>query len=967
MAERFLGAVVIALVCAAAGCKRSPVEHRRQQNEEAARTSDLPALQETALRAIALLGKAPPSPHDATPWTFEEESRTDRVWSRHAVLVHRAALATLTRTWWLRASIEAREGPLEATHVKSREPTLSRERVGKKRQGLTARSTTWLSILTVLGEEMVAPSALPIKAASDETLLSLAEANLWLEEAMTSFVVEAAAKSKRVDAEHVRAAYAALVKETGLRHPSEARQASEYAVWRSLLAPIARSLIEQRARANTDAVAFLAKHVDLALDATAFRTLEEGAMRHAREALSGERPPCAAAFWPTPFGPPKVSSPAYVRDADLANAIAPWITYRVGSSAVQLRLEPHPAVNADLPRAAADWTLPQAELASFHATGWSWSLLLRLHQRQAFAAAPLALEDLAAALTIYAWQAIRRAESWAKGSKVGVIDEPTMQQVLGPAMIPVAPPEGKSDPVPTSAAPAPLFRDVSKDSGLDIDHAQNAKPKPDPVSMGAGIAVGDMNADGYPDVFLAGAGGGRLFINRGKEKLRTFVDESDGWGVPRDLGETTSAVMFDMEGDGDLDLLLLRRERSAILLKQDAGGRLTDATARMRLAPRPGMHAVAVLDAEGDGDLDLVFGSYGPPAANGPSPQPSSDGLNGAPLQLFKLGSDGKYIDDTKRAGLLDVTGWVLSIDAVDLDNDGRLDLVTTGPFAPPTFLHNKGDGTFEFTDAVPPGVCGMRGMAIGDIDDDGDDDLLMSSHRINGQEARFIEPQGANVSWDRVPLDLQVQPNGPLFFVNPGKDKGAFARVSWPAPPRFGHGIRLFDYENDGDLDAYMTAGGIDGSPSATHANVMMLADRGRYTWASATSPEAFAGNSRAVVAFDIDADGDMDLLVSNQGRSPVLLQNIQSQGNHFVKLRLVAQGSNRNAIGAKVVVKTKTLTRTRSVLLGSGYMGQEDDVLTIGIGRAKEAEISVTWPNGKVQSVGKVTADKYREVKEP
>lgn len=113
-------------------------------------------------------------------------------------------------------------------------------------------------------------------------------------------------------------------------------------------------------------------------------------------------------------------------------------------------------------------------------------------------------------------------------------------------------------------------------------------------------------------------------------------------------------------------------------------------------------------------------------------------------------------------------------------------------------------------------------------------------------------------------------------------------------------------------------------------------------------TAPEAFPGNSRSVVAFDADLDGDLDLVVNNFGQPPRMLENTQHAKNRGLRLRLRGKGKNTRAVGALVEVKAGKLVARRQVSCGLGYLGQDDEVIHVGIGRSTAADVTVTWPDG-------------------
>lgn len=122
--------------------------------------------------------------------------------------------------------------------------------------------------------------------------------------------------------------------------------------------------------------------------------------------------------------------------------------------------------------------------------------------------------------------------------------------------------------------------------------------------------------------------------------------------------------------------------------------------------------------------------------------------------------------------------------------------------------------------------------------------------------------------------------------------------------------------------------------------------------------APEAFPGNSRSVVAFDMDQDGDLDLAVNNFGQPPRLLENVQHTANTALRIRLRGTGANTRAVGAELEIRTGKRVQRRQITAGLGYLGQDDEVVHVGLGRSKVADVVVTWPDGKTSAHRKLGA---------
>jgi hypothetical protein len=212
----------------------------------------------------------------------------------------------------------------------------------------------------------------------------------------------------------------------------------------------------------------------------------------------------------------------------------------------------------------------------------------------------------------------------------------------------------------------------------------------------------------------------------------------------------------------------------------------------------------------------------------------------------------------------------------------------------------------------------------------------------------------------------------GNKLWVNPADPAGRapFAAEQGarfePGDRGWGWAAVFFDYENDGDEDMYLSTGWLEGSFAANQKKQMFLLDRGVYYLADPKSPEAIASNGRSAVALDVDRDGDLDLLVNNFRQPPALLANTQAAGNHWVGVRLRGAGGNAGGVGARVRVEAGGKTMIREVSCGSGYLGQNDDVVYVGVGTASDAKVTVRWPRGASQTIGGVAVDRIVDVRE-
>ena len=684
-----------------------------------------------------------------------------------------------------------------------------------------------------------------------------------------------------------------------------------------------------------------------------------------------------------------------------------------------VRFEPNPGPVIGKPREAFELKLLDHEQNGVRDSAAHWIALKNVFGEKAFAMDPFATELLTEVNSMMLTLFVRRAEELARRMGKNEIDldvakrvqdqsmvmvppgheapaswnaeriarkkellaaygETLFRDVTGPAGLPTRLPqfEGKGiDPIEAHVGPDTSKMtghteppDTSKMTGHTDPPDASKMPghvEPDMKSiqghfnlqriMGGGIAVGDVNGDRYPDLFVAGEGLGRLYLNRGRGGPGRFTDVSEKWGVPPALDDSHGSIFFDLEGDGDLDLLVLRSDHPTLLLRNDKG-KLTDAAAALKLTPHRGAHVATAFDHDRDGDLDLFIGYYGSHESNMGKERnlPSLDGRNGSPDQLWRQEADGTFTEVGAQAGVAD-TGWTLAVGTFDYGADGDLDLVLANDFGPDTFFENKGDGTFaDVTVATDTGDRGS-GMNVdfGDVNGDGRWDIYVTNIDMFSKRIKVIFPRDeSTIKVDESLVRAMQYLSGNKLYVATGDAARPFvhderARIE-PGDRGWGWDAGFFDYENDGDDDLYLCNGWVDGSYAGNQKNQMFVNDAGFLYMAPPASPEAFAGNSRAAVQVDLDLDGDVDLVVNNFRQPPRVLENVQKQPGRWIRLRLTGTGKNPRAIGAQVSIRAGERTIIRQLVTGRGYLGQADPALHAGLGAARTVDVTVTWPDG-------------------
>ena len=462
------------------------------------------------------------------------------------------------------------------------------------------------------------------------------------------------------------------------------------------------------------------------------------------------------------------------------------------------------------------------------------------------------------------------------------------------------------------------FADVTAGSGLEV-----------PI-YGMGVAVGDYDNDGLPDVFISAVGKSRLFRNLGGGK---FADVTDSTGVGGAAGDWASAATFlDYDNDGRLDLFVGQYVRWTREIDFEVGYKLVG--------------------------LGRAYG------------QPMN--FQGAFPHLYHNNGDGTFSDTAAKAGLQmknTATGVpiakTLGVAPVDLDNDGWMDLVVANDTVQNHVFHNQKDGTFKEVGALT-GIAfdsygatrGAMGIDSGDFRNDGSLGVVIGN---------FANEMTA----------LYVSQNAPMQFADEAITEG----IGPASRLLLKFGVFFFDYDLDGRLDVLSANGHLEqeiGKLQASQhymqpAQLFWNAGPGRggcFVPASATQSggdlfKPIVGRGSAYA--DIDGDGDLDVIMTQTGGAPLLLRNDSNLANHWVRFKLAGHKSNRSAIGAKITLKAGGSTYQRQVTATRSYLSQSELPVTFGLGKTEKVEsVEIVWPGGKKQTMQNVAVDRLTLVDE-
>jgi hypothetical protein len=430
--------------------------------------------------------------------------------------------------------------------------------------------------------------------------------------------------------------------------------------------------------------------------------------------------------------------------------------------------------------------------------------------------------------------------------------------------------------------------------------------------FGMGAAAGDFNGDQWQDLFVANYGRNRLFQNNGNG---TFTDVTERAGVAAP-NWSTCATWFDYDNDGKLDLFV------SSFVQYSASGNIFC------------------------GDNRLGRRYYCIPRVFKPRPS-----------FLFHNDGDGKFTDVSKPSGISSALGKAFGSVATDINNDGLMDLFVANDTMANFLFVNKGAGRFEeiglasgvgYSDSGSP----RSGMGVDAADYDGD-----------GWQDLFV----ANIDQELFSLYRNEKD---LTFTDQAGEIGQATRLL------SGWGLKFFDYDNDGDPDLFLANGHPDDMVEVQVSKVKYKEPflifenvNGKYKNVSAQSGEIFKKDfpARGMSVGDYDNDGDIDLLIINNGEAPVLLRNEGGNRHKWLGLNLVATASNPGAVGATITWTAGGVKRSRLKTSGGSYLSSHDPREILGIGQAaKIDEVEINWPSGKIDKLTNPPINTYVKVVE-
>ena len=533
---------------------------------------------------------------------------------------------------------------------------------------------------------------------------------------------------------------------------------------------------------------------------------------------------------------------------------------------------------------------------------------------------------------------------------------------------------------------AVTFTDVTKEAGIHFQHSSGIRSSLLPEDMGSGAGFADIDNDGDIDLYIvniphpftqdvsSNSKTNVLYRNNGDG---TFTDITDTTGVGHQ-GYGMGCVFADYDGDGNIDLYVTNYGAN-VLYRNNGDGTFRDVTETAGVGCELWSTGAAFADVDGDTDLDLYVCNYVTydldkleqmQVESLQSGKPVPSALNPHVFEpqdnvFYRNNGNGTFTDVTAEVGIAAPGGRSMQCLFSDFDNDNDLDLYVANDTSVNYTYRNDGNGTFTDVsdESWAADFRGSMGVSAGDYDGDGDIDLFMS-HWVDEENALYrnlLVESGLQNPPTRNPSVESGLQNPPTSKQIRFVDESYSAMIAEVGIKQIGWGTALFDYDNDGDLDIFVTNGSTFQElkqPEVLIPQVdALFSNNGDGTFTDVSESTGITALPTRVgrgAAFgDYDNDGDVDIFIVNNHAPPTLLRNDGGNRNNWLHVELVGTDGNRNAIGAKIQLKTTDRTQIREIYAGDSYMSSNSFVVEFGVGSATQIEtLRVTWLNGGTQA---------------
>ena len=505
-----------------------------------------------------------------------------------------------------------------------------------------------------------------------------------------------------------------------------------------------------------------------------------------------------------------------------------------------------------------------------------------------------------------------------------------------------------------------------------------------PEAMAGGVAVFDYNGDGRPDIFFTN-GANIATLKKDSPKYRNRLFRNDGNGVYTDVtdaaglagaGYDIGAAVADYDNDGHPDLFVAGVHKNT-LYHNNGNGTFTDVTAKAGLdhpkdpqfGPLWGITA-AWVDVNNDGLLDLFVVNY-MQWQYSPEPLCSFRGVadychpkfyKPQPNQLFLNKGDGTFEDVSAAWGIREHPGKGMGVGVADYDLDGKQDLFVTNDASYNSLFHNMGNKFEE--------VAFEAGVAL-------------------AEDAGFISGMGLDFrdyNNDGYPDIYYVALNNQTFPLLENTGKGDFREVTTPSGMRdatmkmAGYGAGFYDFDNDGWKDLFVTRGHVESMPipgaDIDQFNTVLrnpgAAPGKPGKWIALTAEAGLTAapgaRHRGCAFADLDGDGRVDVVATGLSADAEIWMNHSEKSGHWLDIALRGTKSNRDGIGTRIKVVSKSITQYNHMTTSVGYASSSYGPVHFGLGADTRADtVEIHWPSGKIQTLQNIEADRILKVTEP
>ena len=555
----------------------------------------------------------------------------------------------------------------------------------------------------------------------------------------------------------------------------------------------------------------------------------------------------------------------------------------------------------------------------------------------------------------------------------------------------------------TQALAQPVtFVDVTHKAGIRFQHSHGVRSSLLPEDMGSGAGFADIDNDGDLDLYIVNIPGPLVVkssqsVAEAKKpnlKSENVLYRNNGDGTFTDItraakvghrGYGMGCVFADYNGDGNVDLYVTNYGEN-VLYRNNGDNTFTDVTKTAGVDCPLWSTGAAFADYDGDNDLDLYVCNYVTydleeleqmKAESLQSGKPVPSALNPHVFEpqdnvLYRNNGDGTFTDVTAEAGVAAPGGRSLQAIFSDFDQDNDMDLYIANDTSDNHTYRNDGNGTFTdvSADSWAADFRGSMGLTAGDYDADGDIDLFIS-HWVDEENALYRNLLKENGTAEK-DSNSKSETSKRVRFV----DESYTSMLAEVSIKQIGWGTSLFDYDNDGDLDIFVANGStfqkLDQPEALIPQNNQLFRNEGDGTFSDVSIRSGIgilpARVSRGAAFGDYDNDGDVDIFIVNNYAKPTLLRNnanILKDRNNWIHVKLVGTNENRNAIGAKIILKTPEATQIREIYAGDSYMSANSFIAEFGLGKSTQVQmVQVTWSNGKIQTLQNISVNRQIQI---